>query len=233
MTRVTLNRRTFSELIGVSLCTALSQGCGPGGAGQGAIHQASSDESPVQATPDRLPPATQPYIDVVVRPIIVPVRQPSDSVCWAAVWTMILSWREGKEFAVKDAVARLGSEWVGHLERNEGLEAQTFREEGFLKASGLQAKPPANYLSSAYVELLASHGPLWINSGDGILNHATLLCGAQTRRDGRIDFRFVDPQEGKFVTKSDSDFFTEFEREARSIVDRKLKWDFRYQIFHW
>lgn len=145
----------------------------------------------------------------------------------------MLSWREGKQFTVKDAVARLGSEWVDHLKRDEGLESQTFTEEGFLKASGLSAKPPANYLPSVYVELLASHGPLWINTGDGILNHATLLAGAQTRRDGRIDFRFVDPQDGKFLTKSDEDFFREFEREARFIVDQKKTWDLRYQIFYW
>ena len=70
--------------------------------------------------------------------------------------------------------------------------------------------------------------------GDGILSHASILVGAQTRRDKRIDFRFVDPRDGNFFTKSDEDFIAEFEREARLMVDKKLdSCDLRYQILHW
>jgi hypothetical protein len=165
--------------------------------------------------------------------MVVPIRQPSDNTCWAAVWTMMLSWREGRQFQINTAVATLGTEWMGHLQHDEGMAAQTFTEDGFLRASRLNAKPPANYLSSAYVELLATHGPVWVSAGDGILNHATLLVSAQTRSDHSVDFRFVDPQHGKFVTKSDATFFAEFEREARVIVDKRLPWELRFQLFYW
>jgi hypothetical protein len=146
---------------------------------------------------------------------------------------MMLSWREGRQLSMEDAVGRLGPEWLTHFQRDEGLAAQTFTEAGFLKAAGLSAQPPASYLPSFYVELLASHGPVWINTGDGILNHAMLLVSAQTRRDGRIDFRFADPLSGGFVTKSDERFFADFEHEARFIIDHKLNWDFRFQVFYW
>jgi hypothetical protein len=145
---------------------------------------------------------------------------------------MLLSWKVNRPLSIVDAVASLGPQWIDYLKKDNGLAAQTFTEEEFLKASSLRFKPPANYLSSVYVGLLASYGPLWINTGDGILNHATLLAGAQTRRDGRIDFRFVDPQTGQFVTKSDEVFFNEFENEARVIVTRGLKWEFRFQILY-
>jgi len=181
----------------------------------------------------KLPPATQPCIDVVVRPWVVPIKQPSNNTCWAAVWTMMASWRKGQRFTIEAAVKELGSDWMNHLKRDEGLEAQTFTEQSFLQASGLKSKPPANYLPSAYVELLASHGPLWVNTGDGILNHATLLVAAHTRDDGQIDFQFADPKLGDFITKSDAVFFKEFEDEARFIVDRHLNWDLRFQIFYW
>jgi len=146
---------------------------------------------------------------------------------------MMTSWKEGSQLTVPEAVERLGPKWLAHLRKDEGLAAQTFTEQEFLDASGLKSKPPANYLSSVYVELLATRGPLWINTGDGILNHATLLIGARTGSDARIAFSFADPRKENPVAKSDAEFFDEFEREARAIVDRKLAWDFRFQIFHW
>jgi len=59
------------------------------------------------------------------------------------------------------------------------------------------------------------------------------LVSARTKTDKSIDFRFADPQLGAFVTKSDTEFFAEFEREARFIVNHNLDWDLRFQIFHW
>jgi hypothetical protein len=225
-----LSRRRFFQIATPFACT-LVQACNCQQTGTTDVGR--STVSPEQKSSEQSTPGTEPYIDVVVRPEITPTKQPSSNTCWAAVWTMMLSWKEGKPLTIADAVRRLGDEWVRHFDKDEGLEAQTFTEEGFLKASGFQAKPPANYISSAYVDLLASHGPLWINSGDGILNHATMLAGAQTRRDGRINFRFADPKDGAFVMKSDEQFFHDFEREAVFIVNRKLNWDFRFQIFYW
>jgi hypothetical protein len=146
---------------------------------------------------------------------------------------MMLSWKENRRMTIREAIERLGPTWAAQLDQNRGLSAQTFTEDAFLRASGLKAEPPANYLPSVYVERLSTHGPLWINTGDGILNHATLLVGAQTRSDGRINFRFCDPQSGAFITKSDAEFFAEFEKEARVIVDHNLNWNLRFQIFHW
>jgi hypothetical protein len=225
-----LCRRGFFRITAASACAMLVQGCSRRKATKtdGGAPTTSSEEAA-----DRLSPAFQPYIDVVVRPMVVPVKQVSDSTCWAAVWTMMLSWKQGKRLSTEEAVTYLGAEWVEHYSKNEGLAAQTFTEEGFVRASGLLAEPPANHPPSFYVERMASHGPLWINSGNGILNHATLLVSAQTRKDRRIDFRFADPQTGSYVSKSDEQFFHDFEREARAIVDRHLNWDLRFQVFYW
>lgn len=184
-------------------------------------------------TGERLPPLTEPFSEVVVYPTVVPVKQPSNNTCWAAAWTMLKSWKENRKLSIEAAVSMLGPEWLGYLKQDKGLEAQTFTEQRFLDASHLNSKPPANYLPSVYVDLLASEGPLWINTGDGILNHAMLMVSAQTTQGGRINFRFADPQSGSFTTKSDETFFQDFEREARFIMDRNLNWDFRFQIFYW
>lgn len=227
------SRRKILSLAGAAIVEALLGGCNRRNSERGRESDYSSNVRVPDALTDRLPSATQPFIDVVVRPPVVPIKQVSDKTCWAAVWAMLLSWREGRQLSIEEAVKRLGPEWLDHLKRDEGLAAQTFTEQAFLSTSGLESKPPANYLPSVYVDLLASHGPLWINTGDGILNHAMLLVSAQTRRDQRIDFRFADPQSGEFVTKSDATFFADFEREARFIVEQKLTWDFRFQIFYW
>ena len=231
-----LSRRNVIQIVSAGVSASLGLGCDrtdeKKNSGVPAAAKTTSNNSDV-AVSDRVPPATQPYVEIGVCPSVRPIRQPSDNSCWAAVWTMMLSWKEGKLLSVPEAVARLGAAWTAHFKNDEGLQAQTYTETEFLAASGLKAKPPANYISSVYVELLASHGPLWINTGNGILNHATLLVSAQTGQDGRIDFRFADPTEGTFVTKSDIEFFIEFEREARWIVDQNLKWDFRFQVFYW
>ena len=224
----TTNRRHLLKAGGLCIVSSVLFGCD---------HEGNRSQKDSKAFPDeelgRFFPKGEPCIDTIVRPMVAPVKQPSDASCWAAVWTMILSWKKNKKFSIRDAVALLGPAWVQNLDKNTGLKAQTFTEDDFLRASELKAKPPANYLSAAYVELLASHGPLWLNTGDGILNHATLLIGARTYADGRINFLFVDPAEGQFTQKTDSAFFEEFEREARVIVQHGLKWDFRFQIFHW
>ena len=134
---------------------------------------------------------------------------------------------------MKDAVGRLGPVWLSHFNKNEGLEAQNFNEEGFIKAAKLRAEPPASYPGSFYVQLLATRGPLWINAGDGIVNHATILTGARTDKDGRVAFRLVDPAKGAFLTQSEDQFGVDFEREAWVIYNQNLNWEFRYQIFHW
>lgn len=176
---------------------------------------------------------SKPFTEVVVRPEVTPIKQASDSTCWAAVWTMLVSWKHTSQVSIADAVSLLGKEWAELYKENRGLKAQTFSEDAFLRASKLKAKPPANYIPSAYVELLATHGPLWINTGNGILNHATLLTSARTFQNGRITFLFVDPKDGKIVAKSDEQFFLEFEKEAREIVNHDLQWDLRYQMFYW
>lgn len=211
-------RRKALQVAGKAICTIFIAGCAPYASSKKAV----DDEN-----------EHRPHIDVLMHPPILPVKQSTNNTCWAAVWTMMLSWSEGKQFTTEAAVNHLGPVWSQLFHENKGLMAQTSKEEGFLKASKLQAKPPANYLPSAYVELLASRGPLWINSGDGLLNHATILVGVCSGRDGRIIFQFVDPQQGAYVSKSDEQFFADFEREARFIVDNHLDWEMRYQIFHW
>ena len=192
-----------------------------------------ADQSTSSAADDKVAPTSQPHIEVTMQPTITPIKQTSLNTCWAAAWTMLLSWSEGRSLSIKEAVARLGTDWLRQFERDEGLDAQTFTETKFLETSKLRPEPPANYIPSYYVDLLASRGPLWINTGNGIMNHATVLTAAQTRRNGRIMFQFADPADGTIVTKTDQQFFADFEREARFIVDRKLDWELRFQIFHW
>jgi hypothetical protein len=227
-----VTRRKFLITV-LGLCSSFVGGCKRNKAEEDSLNPMGIAEPKASSFLGEVPLASQSCVDVIVRPMVKPIKQTSSSTCWASVYAMMLSWKTGKTIATREAVTSLGPEWAAHFDRNEGLESQTFTEDGFLKVSELRAMPPANYLPSVYVELLASHGPVWVNTGDGILNHARILVGARTLGDGQVTFLFIDPNGGKFTKKSETEFFAEFEKEARVIVDQNLKWDLRFQIFYW
>ena len=89
--------------------------------------------------------------------------------------------------------------------------------------------PPANYTIDAWVEMLTTHGPLWIVTGDGISSHARLLVGLYGNVKGEgiaayeeSVFEFIDPLTGTFEYESGLDFSLNFEQEARWLIDGKF-----------
>ena len=60
-------------------------------------------------------------VDVDIDPSISPVQQPSTMTCWAAVGTMMLSWREGVSQTIEAALDSLGGDWRAKFDANSGL----------------------------------------------------------------------------------------------------------------
>jgi len=44
--------------------------------------------------------------------LITPIRQPSSMSCWAAMYTMMYSWRNQRCVSIRDAVSRLGQKYT-------------------------------------------------------------------------------------------------------------------------
>jgi hypothetical protein len=187
------------------------------------------------AEPERKNPTGDiPRAIVRLDPVVHPLKQEQSNLCWAAVWAMMFSWRNQSQMRVAHAIDVLGPSWRRLYDANEGLPAQDYFHEEFVKASGLRTEPPANHLPPFYVSLLCEHGPLWINTGNGDLNHARLMTGARVAtRTGATEFELIDPAVGAVGMISDGQLFHEFEEEARVIVNNDLKWELRFQILHW
>jgi len=167
---------------------------------------------------------------------IVPLKQQSNMDCWITVATMMLSWRDGINYSVDSLAHKLGDPWKLYYELDTGLPAK--EQNNFINLLGLRSEPPANYLLSAYLDMLKTFGPLWIITGDEFGAHARLLYGIEGNRSyDNSSFLFIDPLKGIMSKQNSLAFFKEFEEEAR-VANREEKakkgsWpELRIQIFH-
>lgn len=173
-----------------------------------------------------------------IRYDVHPLRQVGRMDCWATVYTMMASWRDGVRYEVRDTVVTLGPEYQHYWRQNTGLPGG--KERDFVVIAGMTAKPPAAYQLTGYVSMLDEHGPLWIITGNGISSHAKLLIGVfgptlseDLSSYQQATFEFIDPADGAFHYEPALDFMTEFEQEARHIVDTgQDDVDLRWQILH-
>ena len=62
-----------------------------------------------------------PSFDYTVPGTFVPVRQPSSMACWAAMYTMMYSWKNKQSISIQNAVATLGGNYAEVYRNNTGL----------------------------------------------------------------------------------------------------------------
>ena len=179
-----------------------------------------------------------PDSEILIKHDVVPRRQTSRNACWATVYSMMAAWRSGQPTEVSTAVRSLGEPFIQYYVSDNGLPGG--HEIDFVRATGMDALPPASYPVTAFGRFLHEYGPLWIITGDGISSHARLLVGIygealvetpETYRD--TVFELIDPSSGTYVYESALEFEHFFEREAVYIVGREDDVDLRWQILHW
>ena len=165
---------------------------------------------------------------------VSPLKQPTSMSCWATVYAMLISWKNGHAMSIDEAVSLLGEPYKRYLKEDRGLPGG--QELAFVKAAGLRADPPADYELSYFREQLAKKGPIWITTGNGLLSHARLLVGVyslnnlETRENyEKSTIEFIDPELGSYTYESALEFYGEFEREAAFIVNNhedlvELRW---------
>lgn len=163
---------------------------------------------------------SRPAIDVSVDPEVVPIKQQTNLVCWAAAGAMLLSWRNRQSMTVESSMDSLGGDWRAKYDANQSLSSAEFR--GFVSAVGLSEEGPASYIPDGIARLLENHGPLFVVSDDMVENNALTHARIVTaiRGDGTADgtdVTLADSATGTLVTEK----FTEFARrlEASDTVN--------------
>ena len=144
--------------------------------------------------------------------IIAPVRQPSGMSCWAAMFTMMYSWKNQVSIPIETAVGMLGPTYLQCFRDNTGLPIEANRQ--LADDAGMVAEPLVNPSIEGWRSLLARNGLLWTSYGwqvmapDGMTvqrrgRHILIFYGIEG--DGTPDgtqIKYVDPSDGGLHTMS-------------------------------
>jgi hypothetical protein len=143
--------------------------------------------------------AGRPVLDVKVDPAVVPVKQKSTLVCWAAGGTMMRNWKTGQSSTVEEVLDDLGGDWRSKYELNQALTVAELR--AFLGALALAEDGPVSYTPEGLARLIEEVGPVLEIGDDGIegnkVSHVRILTGVSG--DGTPDGTTVsvaDPATG-------------------------------------
>ena len=152
-------------------------------------------------------PARNPMaINYTVPGLFVPVRQPSTMACWAAMFTMMYSWKNQVSISIENAVETLGEPYISVYRNNTGLPIEANRR--LAETAGMRAEPLYNPSITGWLQLLKTHGLLWTSYGwqvfgpDGFTEtragrHIVIFYGMYG--DGTANgthIRYVDPSDG-------------------------------------
>lgn len=169
-------------------------------------------------------------LDYVVPGLVPALRQPSSMTCWAAVTTMMLSWRSQRSRSIEDALASVGQAYLDLFRRNGGLSAA--EKPLFLASAGLVSEWPQSLGIEAWEALLREFGPVWVTTdetpGPSFSIHARVLVGIHgdgTPAGTAVDV--IDPSDGSRRKEPFPVFIKKFEEEALQ------RGTLRIQVVHW
>ena len=144
--------------------------------------------------------------DYTVPGLILPVRQPSGMTCWAAMFTMIYSWKNQISISIDDAIKSLGEPYDTTWKNRAGLSINENRN--LANAAGMTAEPLHNPSIDGWKRLLQNHGLLWTSYGwqvfgpDGLTEtragrHIIIFYGIYVDGTaGGTHIRYIDPSDG-------------------------------------
>jgi hypothetical protein len=165
----------------------------------------------------RLPPLPKPPM-YVVPGLKTVIRQPTNDVCWATVYTMMISWRDGIGYDIRAAVEAVGEDYRDMFDADQGMPPGEFRN--FLRAAGLRAEPMANLPPSQWVRKLRRHGLLWVGAmattAGGL--HSRIVQGV--RGDGTSagsSMMMIDPADGVRYPEPFYKFAFKYERAILGV----------------
>ena len=159
-------------------------------------------------------------LDYRVPNLPMPMKQPSQMVCWATVATMMASWRDQQTHTLSGYINGLGEPWRTKLATDKGLAASEAPQ--LLATMGLQVETTqANFTAERWEQMLHDFGPLWVtadnNSKPDIQGvHAHVLVGIHGPSDGDPTVDIIDPGIGAEVQMPMSDFVERYQQLAKT-----------------
>lgn len=138
-------------------------------------------------------------VDFEVKPAVAPVKQDSPQTCWAAAAAMMVSWRDQAPKSTETVLGDLGGEWLSAYKAGQALTVPQLH--AFGQALGLSEEPRKAFTIDGLLQLLQSHGPLWVIADDSIeankLVHARIVTAV--KGDGTVEntqVTFIDTATG-------------------------------------
>lgn len=203
------------------------------------IEQSFARQASLRARKKRRPARALSRVDFTVQGEIPRLQQHGPMTCWATVATMLLSWRDGVCYEVREAMGQIGAEWQRLYDRGtrprsrDGLPAS--RKDAFLRAAGLVAEPPMSFDAVGWERLLRGYGPLWVTTDVNLSArggiHARIMYGIHgngTPAGTTVDL--IDPSTGTNQSITLARLQQELEHEAANgPANRPL----RIQVVHW
>ncbi len=140
------------------------------------------------------------------------VAQTTGRTCWAAVVTMMASWRHQKSLDTRTVLAKAGQPYVDRYEWDQSLDAEGAKL--LYDALGLVTITSFNPTIEAWESLLRKYGPLYVDVGSGssTMTHAvvvTAISGDGTA--GGTSITVADPDGGTTTERKFSEFLAEYE----------------------
>ena len=162
------------------------------------------------------------------------LKQPSNNTCWATAATMLISWKNGFQQTVQQAMDSAGVAYGLKVKADSGLAGS--EKSAFLRTIAMRAEGPQTYTVSGWEQLLKNHGPLWVTSNEGgneqFAVHARVMI--EISGDGSPVGTFVtllDPATGTKVSETVQTFTNKMADVARS--DLGNGGDLRPQVVHY
>lgn len=154
------------------------------------------------------------------------IRQPSAMTCWAAVMTMMISWKRRQSITILTAMQSLGSTYVQMFNAGQGLNSTTAAQ--LYRDAGLTTIISFNPTIEGWENLLRTYGLLYVDIGfAGTGNtHAIIITGISGNGTASgTNITYIDPDSGTSVTITFERFLINYEAVGA------VNWP--YTIVHW
>lgn len=173
-----------------------------------------------------LPPLPAPPL-YVVPGLKTVIAQPTNLVCWATVYCMMLSWRDQLSYSIEESADAVAIKYGNMVRNNQSLPTAEFGP--FIQAAGMRLEPMANLPLSTWGDHLRSYGLLWVGQlnfvGPGAGLHSRIVEGL-VGAEGRETMMIIDPAGGRRYQEQWDRFLYKYEQAIAGIGGQY------YQIRH-
>ncbi|MDQ2719938.1 MAG: hypothetical protein M3Z26_09310 [Bacteroidota bacterium] len=156
------------------------------------------------------------------------IAQPSNNTCWAAVATMLWTWKNKSTSAISDVLNNLNNPaFITYFKNDQAINSN--QKVDFLESMGLKYEFSSTFTPEFLQSKLQAFGPLWVTTHEGPSEnfsfvHARICYGVSG--DGTGDgttLLLIDPDGAKNVVESFNDFITKYQN-ASGIDIQMVHW---------